>query len=86
MRAMHQVQQERMQAHSNPQAMRSMHQGNIDQAPNPPHRMGMMSGGEGMMAHHDAMMMGMNGLLEAQRQMDKRLDLIQKIVEQLMVK
>ena len=89
MRAMHQTQQERMRAHASPEAMREMHARSA-QSPEGGAPMGgmmgrMHGGGQGMMGdHHDSMMMGMTGIMEAYRQMDKRLDLIQDMVQQLL--
>ena len=88
MRAMHQAQRERMRAHATPEAMRQMHARGAQSPGRGAPMRGMMermhSGGQGMRDEHHSMMMGMTGMMEAYRQMDKRLDLIQDMVQQLL--
>ena len=98
MRAMHQVQQARAQAHASPGAMREMHTRRgaamSEQSMPMQEMMQKMHGDQGMgmdmremmqkMHGEQGMMMGMQGMMEAYRQMDKRLDLLQNMLEQLM--
>ena len=82
MRAMHEVQQARAEAHASPEVMRGMHAGRG--APGAEQGMPMHEMMQRMHGGDQGMMMSMTGMMEAYRQMDKRLDLMQSMLEQLM--
>lgn len=83
MRAMHQVQQARAKAHGSPEAMREKHARRGAAMAEHKQAMPMHEMMQKMHGDQD-MMMGMAGMMEAYRQMDKRLDLMQNMLDQLM--